>query len=297
MHIAACPRWHSSRLRCLAGCTVFSAVLSAAPPWPGSPLLVSAGDTAASVQDRSTIHDHTAMQAGPGAPNDPTVPGEPVEPSAAGDSAGFIDFGDGPLPLDRFSPPSRSPRSQAELARPTFAVLTAQLASWDADAEPDGWRCRIQLRDQFDAPCRPDSATASFELRLRVPRRDLSGFRDLRTEAIRWSEPLQLDARGIAEVKLPLRAPLPSFYLDGEGAARWGSSSNAGSWRPLLPADRFRDPRLTASEGYVISTVSARPSYGVIVVRVSVPSVGVLQAIDAVLVDEPLLVDSDWPQR
>lgn len=212
-------------------------------------------------------------------------------------SAGFIDMGAGPLPLEKFRPSLESSSGQTKVAKPTHVILAAELASWDADAEPDGWRCQVQLLDQFDAPCGPASAYASFELRLRVPRRDHSGFRDLRTETIRWSERLDVNTFGVAEVKLPLRLRLPSFYLDSEPTARISGSRSEAFQRPDRATERFRATGLIAGKGVVLTRVVAPPLWGVMVVRVTVAAVGVLEAIDAVLVDEPLLVDSQWPQR
>ncbi|MGV3485877.1 MAG: hypothetical protein ACO1RT_15780 [Planctomycetaceae bacterium] len=209
---------------------------------------------------------------------EPFLPPSPVAtPSAAADnSAGFIDFGGGPLPLQAYSPAVPQQADATAIEKPAYAVLAAQLANWDADSEPDGWRCSVQLRDAADHPCRPEAAYAVFELRLRVPRRDVIDYRDLPTESIRWSQKLEFPSTGAAEVKLPLRRRLPSFYVDDPDVSNFSARLGLADWS--LPT-------------------FAPPVVGVLAVRVSVPSVGVFEAIDGVLVDEPLLVDSPWPQR
>ncbi len=183
------------------------------------------------------------------------------------------------------------------IERPNHVVLSAELASWDADLEPDGWRCRLQLLDSNDLPAAMVTANARFELRLRVPRRDRSGFNDMITEKIQWSQRLQWDEFAVSEVKLPLRKSLPSFYTDGNGPSRLAGSRRSSSIRQQNVSDRIQDIRLAAGDGLALSNSRPHPGYGVIVVRVNVPGVGTLEAIDPVLADEPLLVDSHWPQR
>ncbi len=211
--------------------------------------------------------------------------------------AGYLDCGDGPLALDGITMHPAQPPNSTKVLKPKYAILAAELDNWDADLEPDGWRCQVQLRDQFDGPARPAAAYAAFELRLRVPRRDRNGFTDLRTESIRWSQKLSINDFGIADVKLPLRAPLPSFYVDGAGATQLARWQNPASNQQLGRDARFRSGGLSGGWSADNSLPLARPAWGVMVVRVSIPSVGVLEAIDPVLAEEPLLVDSNWPQR
>lgn len=183
------------------------------------------------------------------------------------------------------------------MAKPTYVAMNAELANWDADSEPDGWRCRLLILDQFDQSMVPGAIFATFELHLRVPRRDRNGFRDIQTEAIRWSKRLECDELGIHDVKLPLRTPLPIFIADSAHPSRHAGSRKASFSRQERVADRFRELNLAAGNGSAFSVTEAAPAYGVLTVRVSVPTVGILEATDPVLVDEPMLVDSTGPQR
>ncbi len=185
----------------------------------------------------------------------------------------------------------------AGMAKPTYVVRNADLANWDADSEPDGWRCRLLILDQFDQSMIPGSIFATFELRLRVPRRDRNGFRDIQTEAIRRSKRLACDELGIHDVKLPLRTPLPTFFADAAHPSRHAGSRKASFSRQERVADRFRELNLAGGNGSAFSVTEAAPAYSVLTVRVSVPTVGILEATDPVLIDEPMLVDSTWPQR
>jgi len=235
---------------------------------------------------------------------------EELLPLSADMSASYGLVGASDLPVSGLAPlalddvvPGRAAMSAAEsqhlgiIAKPVYVVMAADLANWDADSEPDGWRCRVQIRDQFDGLVRPSSFYATFELQLRVPRRDRNGFDDLRMESIRWSQRLEADAAGIATVKLPLRTRLP-----GSSAGRGGPSRLAGSQKPMFSreervSERFRESKISAGNGWVDSVAEPRPAFGIMSVRVSIPGIGILAADDPVLADEPLLVDSNWPQR
>jgi len=185
----------------------------------------------------------------------------------------------------------------ATVAKPAYVVLAAELANWDADSEPDGWRCQVQTRDQFDGPVRPLSSYATFELRLRVPRRDRNGFADIRMESVRWSLRLEVDATGIATVKLPLRTRLPGSSAGMGGPSRLAGSQKSMFSREERGSERFRESKTFAGNGWVNSVAEPRPAFGIMSVRVSIPGIGILAADDPVLADEPLLVDSNWPQR
>ncbi len=214
---------------------------------------------------------------------------------------GWIENGGSPLALDtmKSNVAGSLPKQGADSRtfRPSYAVLNAELANWDADPQPDGWRCHVQLRNSLDGAVIPSNAFGQFELRLRVPRRERSGFNELRTETIRWSEKLVFDHQATAAVRLPLGKPLASFYSDTGGPSRLAATRSDEFVRRSRVEDRFREIRLAAGDGLALSIAPPRPAFGVMSVKVSVPGVGVLEAIDPVLAEEPLLVDSFWPQR
>lgn len=170
--------------------------------------------------------------------------------------------------------------------RPTHAVVEARLANWDHDAEPDGWKARIVLLDKNSCPVALP-AHASFELIPRMPSLDRTRYIDVPVKPMRWWKRLEFDESGVAVVQLPKRAgdPVPTF-ASRQRETRFGR-------RPYL------DNRVgrgvfdeLGSEGE-----SLRPYWAVLKIRVSVPTVGVLEAVSPVAFAEPLLVDSGWPYR
>ncbi|QEG43340.1 hypothetical protein [Roseimaritima ulvae] len=149
--------------------------------------------------------------------------------------------------------------SQGVVGRPTHATLEACLANWDRDAESDGWRAQVMLLDKHSRPA-PLRAHATFELVARVPSPDRTHYVDAPGKTMRWWKQLEFNAAGVAEVQLPKRVAEPRGLL--------GQSSRAKRFAP-------------------------RPRWAVLRVRVSVPTVGVLESVAPVAFAEPLLVDSD----
>lgn len=173
--------------------------------------------------------------------------------------------------------------------RPKYVEVTARLANFDADSDPDGWRAEVALRDAGDNPVSM-RAWASFELMPRIP---LDDFRatDARTLPVRWSIPLRFDPDGIARVKLPLQAALRPM-LGPEASARTGSKSlrtvSMGSLFPTAGAEqatRLDEQRVGMSW------------WGELKLRVSVPTEGVFETAVPVQVRPSVLVDTQWPYR
>ena len=83
--------------------------------------------------------------------------------------------------------------------RPAWVELTAQPANFDADAEPDGWRVRLVIRDRSGDPVTP-RARASFELMPRISTINRGHFANAQKRPVRWSKQLPFDDDGNAYV-------------------------------------------------------------------------------------------------
>lgn len=176
-------------------------------------------------------------------------------------------------------------------SRPAYVQLNAQIANWDADAEPDGWRARVVLVDRDDRRT-ARRANATFEL---MPRVALQGgeYVDAQSKAIRWTMPLKFDDHDVAEVKLPLRQALrPMLGWSRLTEPAFGTGSRWEFNRQSIPSD----PRRTLAIRDVRDAI-ARPSLGELRVRVSVPTEGTFQAATGVQIRPSVLVDTSWPYR
>ena len=187
------------------------------------------------------------------------------------------------------------------VARPAYAQLTAHLANFDADADPDGWRAEVILFDRDDRPVAV-RGQANFQLTPRLPTGDFHHYVDAETKPIRWSENLSFDADAVARFKLPLRSPLRSSW--GWSADNYSEtlSRHSGSrWRSSIP--RFGSFRTnharfvgTAVARDIRSSIG-RPDFGELRVRVSVAGEGVFDAVCVVPIRPAVLVDTHWPYR
>ena len=175
--------------------------------------------------------------------------------------------------------------------RPAYVELHASLSNFDADADPDGWRVDVILRDHNDKPVSM-RASATFELMPRLPSADFHQFVNARSLPVRWSMPLDFDDDQIARVKLPLRKSLqpvlgwPSSLYDTDLTRnrRYGRHLTVyGSRRTFVTED--------------LRATLATPTHGQLSVRVSVPTEGVFKATVPVRVRPPVLVDTNWPYR
>ncbi len=179
--------------------------------------------------------------------------------------------------------------------RPVYAELVASLSNFDADADPDGWRAEVVLRDRKDRPLAMRSQ-ATFELMPRVSTADHHRFVNAADSAVvRWSIPLEFDADSVARVKLPLRRSLRPmlgwstaiFPQSGLRTTDYGTSV-----RGIRTRSRSRT-FVTLDTRALIGT----PSTGEMRVRVSVPTEGVFEAVTPVWIRPSVLVDTQWPYR
>jgi hypothetical protein len=184
-------------------------------------------------------------------------------------------------------------RSRAD-ARPVYAQLDASLANFDADADPDGWRAEVVLRDQKDRPV-VMRAHATFELMPRVPMADHHRFVDADATPVRWSMPLEFDEDSVARVKLPLRRSLRPML--GWSSAVYPPSGirtrNAGNTAHGLRTWKRSRTFVTSD----LRTLVGTPASGELRVRVSVPTEGVFAAATGVWIRPSVLVDTKWPYR
>ncbi|MDG2220381.1 MAG: hypothetical protein P8L85_03320 [Rubripirellula sp.] len=179
-------------------------------------------------------------------------------------------------------------------ARVAYAELVAALANFDADADPDGWRAEIALRDRNDQPVLV-RATATFELTARIATQESNRFVNATNQPIRWSRPLNFDEDGVARINLPLRNSLKPMlgWTSASGpnsGIRFGTSpSNSREYRA-----RHLHRNFVTSD---LRTLVGMPRTGELRVRVSVPTEGVYEAASPVNVRPSVLVDTQWPYR
>ncbi len=177
-----------------------------------------------------------------------------------------------PLP-DFFDPMADHRRPFDRLAgRPVSVDMTSWLANFDADADPDGWRAEIVLRDDHGHPV-VMRAHAKFELIARLPMGDHHHFINAQHKSITWSMPLRLDERGVASVKLPLRR-------SQEAKMGWSSSIHSSHSSPFHSVGSHRHRPFT----YRVN--------GIMRVRVSVPTEGVFEAVTPVRLRPSFLIDA-----
>ncbi len=182
-------------------------------------------------------------------------------------------------------------------ARPRYVELSAALSNFDADADPDGWRAEVVLRDRQDRVVVMRSH-ATFELMPRVPTADHRRYVDADRTSIRWSMPLEFDPRGVASCKLPLRESLEpllgwsSAVYPQSGSRRRGTRDYGSGARGLRTWSNSRT-FVTLDLRNLIGT----PSTGEMRVRVSVPTEGVFEAVTPVWIRPSVLVDTQWPYR
>lgn len=190
-------------------------------------------------------------------------------------------------------PPTRDAVSQRLRgdARPSYVELIASLSNFDADADPDGWRVEIVLRDAMDRPVCV-RANASFELMPRVPTADHRSYVDADMPPIRWSMPLQWDDDSISRVRLPLRQSLKPVLGWPSSLYRPKGSRNRGYGRHVRA--------IAGNRSFVTNDVRnliSSPLSGELRVRVSVPTHGVFEAAVPVRIRPAVLVDTKWPYR
>ncbi len=189
----------------------------------------------------------------------------------------------------------------ALVARPAYAQLTAHLANFDADADPDGWRAEVVLFDRRDRPIAA-RGQANFQLTPRIPTGDFHHYVDAELQPITWSENLSFDADAVARFKLPLRAPLRTSW--GWASANYSQTElrHSGFLRPSsihrTGTFRSRHPRFVGTSfARDIRRSIGKSDFGELRVRVSVPGEGVFEAVSVVPIRPAVLVDTHWPYR
>jgi hypothetical protein len=186
------------------------------------------------------------------------------------------------------------PVSPNALSRPVFVEMSARLANFDADSDPDGWRAEIVLRDRKDRPTRFRSH-AAFELMPRISMVTANRYIDAEISPIRWSMPLEFDQDGIARVKLPLRQSLrPMLGWSTAVFPQSGMRSHNSGY------DRRQISIYSRTRSFVtldLHDAIGMPNVGVLRVRVSVPTQGVFESAVGVKIRPSVLVDTEWPYR
>lgn len=193
----------------------------------------------------------------------------------------------------------RSPRQSGgaiaqPTARPQYVELNVGLANFDADAEPDGWRAEVVLRDEQDRPVKM-RAQAKFELMPLVETISEHRFASAYSTPIRWTTDLEFDDQGIARVRLPLRSQLRPVLGWGE-SGDWAADSRSRQERSQRRQYRFHKRSRSFVTIDVRETIG-NPNLGEMRVRVSVPTEGVFRATAPVAIRPSVLVDTKWPYR
>ncbi|QDT06696.1 hypothetical protein K227x_51120 [Rubripirellula lacrimiformis] len=216
-----------------------------------------------------------------------------------------------PIQLDGetyFVPAARLPHTLPipnDVYRPQYAELSGDLANFDADAGPDGWRVRVVLRNRFDEVVVAE-ARAQFELVTRET-------------TLKWTVPLQFDATGVASARLPTknseenrlgwhapqrvrrsalttRSALQGFVTPATAVfaspAAVSFVSPASRWSGYGRFDSFTNSRDRTIPVDALASRLAGPNLARLSVRVSVPTVGVLSAETFVRARPSFLVDT-----
>ena len=186
-------------------------------------------------------------------------------------------------------------------SRPKYAEMKAELANFDADADPDGWRVELVLRDAHDRPVAMRS-TARFELMPRVPTADFHNYVDADIIPITWSKDVKFDERSVAHFKLPLREQLkPLFGWPSSIYPETGMRSNIygrnSRYRSGIHGRAGRSQRLGTAVTRDFRNTLGKPTVGELRVRVSVPTEGVFSAVVPIQIRPSVLVDTNWPYR
>ena len=168
--------------------------------------------------------------------------------------------------------------------RPVSVELTSWLANFDADAQPDGWRASVALRD-IDGNAVIMRSSATFTLVPRVPLADHEQFMEAGDQSLTWSMPLRFNEQGTANFTLPLRRSLqPSFGWSSAIApfpldSATSRSRNNGRYRGgNIAISRVYSGRNRRTVGGISYTRVDVPRTGVMKVRVSVPTEGVFES-------------------
>ena len=208
--------------------------------------------------------------------------------------AGSIDFDQRPYQFPEIDRSANS-SSQMTSVSPAYAEVTAELANFDSDANPDGWRAIVVLRDKDDQVVQPNGRV-EFELKPRFPNSDFQGFKNAQRTPMKWSPKLTYNSNGTASFKLPLRKELrPLWGWSSAVVQQTGSRSTIVNDRATyLPRHNGRSDASRLGSGLPTRPGSTLPSdwrtnvtfpeLGRLQVKVFVPSQGVFQAVTIVRV-------------
>ncbi len=184
-------------------------------------------------------------------------------------------------------------------SRPVYLEMNASMANFDADPDPDGWRVELVLRDRHDRPTQRRSQ-AVLELRARSSTVNPGQYVNADFAPIRWSMPLKFDQDAVARLRLPLRQPFQPIQI----RAAAGSRGATGSLRASANRRRRWSTGNINSSGLHRSIARweadqdvGLADFGELRARVSVPTEGVFEAVTAVRIRPPVLVDTQWPYR
>ena len=168
--------------------------------------------------------------------------------------------------------------------RPVSVELTSSLANFDADAQPDGWRASLVLRDVDGNPVIMRS-NATFTLVPRVPLADHQRYIEADDSSLTWSMSLRFNEQGVANFNLPLRRSLQPSFGWSSGIAPFpldratSRSRNNGRYRGgNIAISRVYSGRNRRTVGGISYTRLDVPRTGAMRVRVSVPTEGVFES-------------------
>ncbi|WP_145208834.1 hypothetical protein [Planctomycetes bacterium TBK1r] len=204
---------------------------------------------------------------------------------------------------ERASSPHRERAKPARSMRPKSAFVSAEIAQFDSDADPDGWLASVMLMGSDDQPVAVRRATARFELTPRLPTHDFTGYVDANITPVQWNVPLTFAEDGVATVRLPLQKPLapligwPSTSHPAVGRAGGFHSSRRGIIRHTTSAFQDRTALSDSQSRPAAWSAIGMASFGQLKIRVSVPGEGVFDAVTPIALRPSVLVDTRWPYQ
>ncbi|QDV43349.1 hypothetical protein Enr13x_32050 [Stieleria neptunia] len=191
----------------------------------------------------------------------------------------------------------------ARRRRPQSAFVTAEIAQFDSDVDPDGWLASVMLIGSDDQPVVVRRATARFELTPRLPTHDFTGYVDANVKPIQWNVPLKFADDAVATVRLPLRDPIapligwPATSHPAVGRAGGFHASRRGIIRHTATAFQDRTVLTASPSRQGARSVIGMASFGQLKIRVSVPGEGVFDAVTPIALRPSVLVDTRWPYQ
>ena len=233
----------------------------------------------------------------------------PSEALAADEDAVYTEMriGDRVVRVKRAAERASAPQSElakrARSMRPKYAFVSAEIAQFDSDADPDGWLASVMLMGSDDQPVTVRRASARFELTPRLPTHDFTGYVDANLKPIQWNVPLKFAEDGVATVRLPLRDPIapligwPATSHPAVGRAGGFHASRRGIIRHTTTAFQDRTALNASQSRLAARSAIGMASFGQLKIRVSVPGEGVFDAVTPIALRPSVLVDTRWPYQ